>query len=148
MEIPNILPKHLPVNNKTHLSIFSLCILLCFAFLFTGCDPKKRAYEVVGLPQQKDIGSSLKLGIPVLILGFLLCIIAAKWMNKDEQSEKITFKTVIFFLGIATIVAGVVILFPVLLWIEAIMGGLMIFLGAIALAVILIVALVAFFRGN
>jgi hypothetical protein len=118
-------------------------ILLCslFVALLTGCrNSTRRAYEIFGLPDKSEIIPSLQLGIPLLAAGFLLVFLTSKWSNK-KSSEKFNVSSALVLLGVGTIIAGIIVLIPVIMWFEAIVGGILSFVIAILIIIFIIVGI-------
>ncbi len=101
----------------------------------------KKGYEIAGLPNADEIGESLIIAIPLILIGFLICYFV--WWNKktdpkDSGAEAATgAKGVIGCLGFLILLIGLFFLLPILAWAELI-GTVAIRLG-IALVVMAVI---------
>lgn len=91
------------------------------------------------MPDKGEIISSLKLGIPLIVAGFLLALLAGKWSN--TKSEKFTFSSALVVLAVGIIIGGIIVMFPAILWFEAVVGGILSFAMAILFVILIIVGI-------
>lgn len=109
--------------------IGSMCSFLCKAQTYG------RGYEVTGLPKSNTVADSLMIGVPLLIIGFVLAWLFM-WKDANNGKPKEGFP-VIGIIGLLIMGLGFVFLLPLLVWIEAI-GGILISI-AILIGIILFV---------
>lgn len=109
--------------------IGSMCSFLCNAQTY------RRSYEVTGLPKSNTVVDSLMIGVPLLIIGFVLAWLFM-WKDANNEKPKEGFP-VIGIIGLFIMGIGFVFLLPLLVWIEAI-GGILISI-AILIGIILFV---------
>lgn len=106
-----------------------MCSFLCKAQTYG------RSYEVTGLPKSNTVADSLMIGVPLLIIGFVLAWLFM-WKDANNGKPKEGFP-VIGIIGLLIMGLGFVFLLPLLVWIEAI-GGILISI-AILIGIILFV---------
>lgn len=76
----------------------------------------ERSYEVIGLADGDEIVESLKIAIPLLIVGFLIAYIFM-WSKKDtSKSDNASINIGCF--GITIMGVGAIFLLPLLVWVE------------------------------
>ena len=92
------------------------------------------------MPDKGEIISSLKLGPPLLVAGYLLAFLASRWSNK-KNSEKFTLSNALVLLGVGTIIGGIIVMLPAMMWFEAIVGGILSFVMAILFVIFIIVGI-------
>lgn len=100
----------------------------------------ERTYEVIGLPNSKVITKSLKVAIPLLVIGFLIAYIFM-WRKKDISKVDNTSTNIGCF-GVIIMAIGIVYLLPLLAWVEYIFVSMM----TIGFIVALIYAIYSAFR--
>lgn len=83
----------------------------------------ERSYEIIGLAKGDEIADSLKVAIPLLILGFLIAYIFM-W-SKNARSKENNSSTNIGCLGLVIMAIGAVFLMPLLAWFEFIFVNIM-----------------------
>lgn len=83
----------------------------------------KRSYEVIGLADGDKIAESLKIAIPLLIVGFLIAYIFM-WSKKDT-SKTDGASTNIGCFGMIIMAVGAFFLLPLLSWAEYIFVNIM-----------------------
>ena len=96
-----------------------------------------RTYDIIGLPDGEEISDCLGKGMPFLLIGlviFFVCIRRSKQAMKENKEDKGSWWGC---LGLILIGIGVIIMLPLLAWIEAVIVFLISIL-AIAGAVYLI----------
>jgi hypothetical protein len=102
----------------------------------------KKGYEIAGLPNKDEIGESLMIAIPLILIGFLICYFV--WWNKktdpkDSGAEAATgAKGVIGCLGFLVLLTGLFFLLPILAWVELI-GTVAIRLGIVFIVIAVII---------
>jgi hypothetical protein len=104
------------------LSITALAMLtsiICFA----QRGGTERTYEIIGLADGDEIAESLKIAIPLIIVGFLIAYIFM-W-SKKEASNTSDASTNIGCLGIIIMAIGAFFLLPLLAWVEYIFVNIM-----------------------
>ena len=94
--------------------------------------PEKRSYEVIGLPDGDEIGESLMIAIPLLLIGFLIAY-AFMWSKKDTDKVSDTSSNIGCF-GIVIMAVGAFFLLPLLAWVEFIFVNIM----SIGLAIVVV----------
>lgn len=109
---------------KVLLTIF---ILLITTFIFA-----QRSFEIMGLPDGDTIGESLRVAIPLIVIGFLIAYIFL-W-RKKEPNDVSTISSNIGCLGILAMAVGAFFLLPLFAWIEYIFVNIYI-LGLVIIAV-------------
>ena len=78
----------------------------------------ERSYEVIGLADGDEIADALMVGLPLLLVGFLIAYIFM-WGKSDEEKQKGEGSTM-GCIGTILMGAGFLCLIPLLAWIEAI----------------------------
>lgn len=79
---------------------------------------QERTYDIVGLADGDEIIEALQLGIPLLVIGFLIAYFSMwRKTHKEKQSEK---GSTIGCIGIIIIGIGFIVLLPLWTWVEAI----------------------------
>lgn len=98
---------------------------ICTLLLLTGVPVlgiaqryTERSYEVIGLADGDEIADALMVGLPLLLVGFLIAYIFM-WRKSDEEKQKGEGSTM-GCIGIIIMGAGFLCLIPLLAWIEAI----------------------------
>ena len=79
-----------------------------------------RTYDIIGLPDGEEISDCLGKGIPFLLIGlviFFICIQRSKQAMKENKEDKGSWWGC---LSLILIGIGVIIMLPLLAWIEAI----------------------------
>jgi len=94
--------------------------------------PSKRSFEVIGLPDGDKIADSLKIAIPLLIVGFLIAYIFM-WSKKDKDKID-NVSTNIGCFGIIVMAVGAFFLLPLFAWFEFIFSSIM----SIVIAIIVV----------
>ncbi|WP_130736934.1 hypothetical protein [Flavobacterium sp. J27] len=96
-----------------------LTSIICFA----QRGGTERSYEAIGLADGDEIAESLKIAIPLLIVGFLIAYIFM-WSKKDT-SKTDDASTNIGCFGIIIMAVGAFFLLPLLAWVEYIFVNIM-----------------------
>lgn len=78
----------------------------------------ERSYEIIGLADGDEIADALMVGLPLLLVGFLIAYIFM-WGKSDEEKQKGEGSTM-GCIGTILMGAGFLCLIPLLAWIEAI----------------------------
>ena len=104
-------------------------------FLLYRVTDTRRSYELWGLPNSEEVIDSLKIGIPLIVVGLLVfyfsTINSGKNKNKDSSSNT-------GCIGMIIIGIGAIALFPLLTWIEYMaVSGMSIFFGIIILLILI-----------
>ena len=93
-----------------------LCLfssILCFAQCYG-----ERSFDIVGLSNKEEIIDALKIGIPLIIIGFLIAYFSMwRKSNNDKRNEN---GSTVGCIGVIIIVIGFLVLIPLWTWIEAI----------------------------
>lgn len=76
----------------------------------------ERSYEVTGLPDGDEVGESLLIAIPLLLVGFLIAY-GFMWSKKEPNKASDTSTNIGCF-GVIIMAIGVFFLFPLLTWVE------------------------------
>ena len=93
----------------------------------------QRSYEILGLSNSKEISESLKVGIPLLLIGFIIAYVFM-WGREKKDGPY----TNIGFIGFVLMIIGGVYLIPLLTWVEYIFVSLYsVFITLLILAVLL-----------
>lgn len=91
-------------------------------FVATECVAQRyrpeRTYDIVGLADGDEIIDSLKIGIPLIIAGFLIAYFSM-WRKTDKEKQSGEGST-IGCIGIIIIGIGLFALLPLWTWVEAI----------------------------
>jgi len=104
--------------------IFTIALsLLSSIICFAQRGGTERSYEIIGLADGDEIGESLKIAIPLLIVGFLIAYIFM-WSKKDT-SKTSNASANIGCLGIIIMAIGAFFLLPLLAWVEYIFVNIM-----------------------
>jgi hypothetical protein len=120
--------------------IFSTCAFLCLALnSFAQRGYSVRSYEAFGLPDGDEVGESLKVAIPLLLIGFLIAYIFM-WSKKDTSKVSDASTNVGCF-GVIIMAVGILFLFPLLTWIEYIFVNIMTLGFAIVIVGVIIFAI-------
>ena len=77
----------------------------------------QRSFEVFGFPDGEQIGDSLKIAIPLLLIGLFLAFVIAKG-NKGSKT-----KDTLGCIGWIILLVGIFFLFPLLIWVESIVAS-------------------------
>lgn len=92
-------------------------LFLCFCLCPVPCYPQRyrseRSYDIIGLADGDEIIEALQLGIPLLIIGFLIAYFSM-WRKQSEKGSTIGC------IGIIIIGLGFIVLLPLWTWVEAI----------------------------
>ena len=117
---------------------FSLIFLSTFVSYtcFAQSEGTKRSYEIQGLPKGDTVFDSLKIGVPLIILGIIIAYLG-DGRKKDAKSTSNDYS----WIGILIVFVGFFFLFPVLTWLEYILVNL-ISLGILIFFVIVILVLI------
>lgn len=78
----------------------------------------ERSYEIVGLADGDEVADSLAIGIPLLIIGFLIAWFTMWSKSEEERQKEEGFGCGCF--GIIIMGVGLIALLPLLTWVEAI----------------------------
>jgi hypothetical protein len=97
--------------------------ILSSIFSFGQRGGSARSYEIIGLAKGDEIADSLKIAIPLLIVGFLIAYIFM-W-SKNAQSKENNSSTNIGCLGLVIMAIGAFFLMPLLAWFEFIFVNIM-----------------------
>jgi len=99
----------------------------------------RRSFEIFGLASRHEVINSLLIGVPVILLGYL--IVRLSWWNKTvrKRNTESSVGNVVGCLGLIIMLAGAIFLFPLLMWLEAIANGIFTF-GMAAVAVVAVIA--------
>lgn len=98
--------------------MFFLCFCLCSVPCYPQRYRSERSYDIIGLADGDEIIEALQLGIPLLVIGFLIAYFSMwRKTNKEKQSEK---GSTIGCIGIIIIGIGFIVLLPLWAWVEAI----------------------------
>lgn len=79
----------------------------------------ERSYDIAGLSEGQKVVDALIKGVPCLIIGFLLAYFFT-WQYADKGTGKTEGSQSIGCLGMIIMGIGVLLLLPLLMWIEAI----------------------------
>lgn len=104
--------------------------LTCFAQRY------ERSYEVVGLADGDEIANSLAIGIPLLIVGFLIAWFTMWSKSEEERQKEEGFGCGCF--GVIIMGVGLIALLPLLTWVEFVVSsivGVVIVIAVICLIV-------------
>lgn len=96
--------------------LLTLILLLSTTALSAQRRYSERSYEVIGLPDGDEIGDSLIIAIPLLLIGFLIAY-AFMWSKKDTDKVSDTSTNIGCF-GIIIMAVGAFFLLPLLAWVE------------------------------
>jgi len=96
--------------------ILTLILLLFTTGLYAQRRYSERSYEVTGLPNGDEIGDSLIIAIPLLLVGFLIAY-AFTWSKKDIDKASNTSTSIGCF-GMIIMAVGAFFLLPLLTWLE------------------------------
>lgn len=120
------------------------CLFMSVLFPILGMAQRytERGYEVIGLADGEEITESLAIGIPLLLVGFLIAYIFM-WSKSEEEKREGKGST-IGCIGVIIMGIGFIFLLPLLAWIEAI--GMILFSAIVV--IILICALWAWLTGK
>lgn len=77
-----------------------------------------RTYDIIGLADGDEIMDALAIGIPLIIVGFLIAWFTM-WGKSEEEKQKDSGNN-IGCIGVLIIIIGLFALLPLLTWIEAI----------------------------
>ena len=119
-------------NNVEKTALIALTVLMntvCFAQRRI-----ERSFEVLGLPDGDEITSSLKIAIPLIIVGLLIAYIFM-WSRKEDTDNPSTY---IGCLGIVIVVVGLFFLLPLLAWVEYIFTSIL----SIGIAIVVVVVII------
>lgn len=119
------------------LATITLLLTTILTYGQRGLD-NRRSYEVWGLPDGDEVGSSLKIAIPLLIVGFLIAYIFM-WSANDKEKKSDTSTNIGCF-GIIVMAVGAFFLLPLLTWVEYIFVNIVTFGFAV-----LVVGVILFF---
>ena len=89
----------------------------------------QRSFEVFGFPNGEQIGDSLKIAVPLLLIGLFLVFIIAKGNEGNKTKDTLGC------IGWIILLIGVFFLFPLLIWVEGIVAsiwGILLIIGIIA----------------
>lgn len=78
----------------------------------------ERTYDIIGLPGGNEIMDALKIGIPLLIVGFIIAYIFM-WSKSDEEKQKGEGSTM-GCIGVIIMGIGFLTLLPLWAWVEAV----------------------------
>lgn len=78
----------------------------------------ERTYDIIGLPGGSEIMDALKIGIPLLIVGFIIAYIFM-WSKSNEEKQKGEGSTM-GCIGVIIMGIGFLALLPLWAWIEAV----------------------------
>ncbi len=92
-------------------------INLLFPIISVAQRYTERMYEIVGLSEGEEIVDALKIGIPLIVIGFVIAW-GFMWRKSNENKEVSNTSTTVGCLGIALIGIGFFALLPLLVWIE------------------------------
>lgn len=103
---------------KRKINIFIFLLAYCVNS-YSQRYSSERTYDIIGLPDGDEIMDALKIGIPLLIAGFIIAYIFM-WSKSNEEKQKEEGTTmgcigVIIVMGI-----GFLALLPLWAWVEAI----------------------------
>lgn len=104
------------------------CPLLCFSQRYS----QERIYDIVGVADGDEVLESLKLGIPLLAVGFLIAYFSM-WRKPDKETQN-SSGTAIGCIGLIIMAVGFFMLIPLWTWVEAI--GMTLISVAFGLAII------------
>jgi len=116
--------------------------IVCFA----QRRPTERSFEVIGLPDGDEIGNSLKIAIPLIIIGLLIAYIFM-WSKTGTDKENNTY-SYIGCLGIIIVAVGAFFLLPLLAWVEYIFTTILSIGIAIVVAGIIIYIIYSLLTGK
>ena len=103
----------------------------------------ERSYEVIGLPDGDEVGDSLKIAIPLLVIGLLIAFFYFSGRSETEKNDNSTFN--FGCVGIILIGIAVIFLLPLLAWVEYIFVNIMNIGIIIAVVVFVIFLIYSFF---
>jgi hypothetical protein len=101
--------------------MFILVVLLAAVGL-TGCVDHTRTYNIIGLPGGDEILDSLKIALPLILVGSLIAYTFSWRKKSDSESNKIL--TWIGYSGTIIILIGFLFLIPLWAWFEYIIVSL------------------------
>lgn len=96
--------------------LFSIALILLNNPILFAKRRMDRSYEIIGLPDGDEIGKSLTIAIPLLIIGFLIAY-GFMWSKKDNEKVN-NASTNIGCLGVIIMGIGFFFLLPLLAWFE------------------------------
>lgn len=116
-------------------------LLLISSIIYTHCIAQrydgKRTYDIIGLANGNEIGECLIKGIPFLLIGLiLLCynIKRSQIAMKENKEEKGSWSGC---LSLILIGIAVLIMLPLLAWIEAVFVSIISILGVIGIIILI-----------
>ncbi|RHD82967.1 hypothetical protein DW778_12160 [Odoribacter splanchnicus] len=92
----------------------------------------QRSFEVFGFPDGEQMGDSLKIAIPLLLIGLFFVFVIAKG-NKGSKT-----KDTLGCIGWIILLIGVFFLFPLLIWVEGIVASIWNILLVIGIVIVII----------
>ncbi len=111
--------------------------LFCTTFFNTLCQAQRytrtRTYDVVGLADGEEISDCIEKGLPFLIIGLItlyICIKNSKQATKENREEKGSWWGC---LSLVLIGIGIIIMLPLLAWIEAVTVSIINILAIVAI---------------
>lgn len=96
-----------------------LGLVLCICSMAQRYSPE-RSYDIIGLAGGDEISDCLTKGLPFLLIGLLISFICYKGIKKAEKEKKEAKESWLGCLGLVLIGISVIIMLPLLAWIEAI----------------------------
>lgn len=94
-------------------------LVLCICSMAQRYSPE-RSYDVIGLAGGDEISDCLTKGLPFLLIGLLILFACIKDVKKAEKEKKEAKESWFGCLGLVLIGISVIIMLPLLAWIEAI----------------------------
>ena len=114
--------------------IFSILTTLAMLLTSSVCVAQRyqRSFEVFGFPDGEQMGESLKIAIPLLLIGLFFVFVIAKG-NKGSKT-----KDTLGCIGWIILLIGVFFLFPLLIWVEGIVASIWNILLVIGIVIVII----------
>jgi len=82
----------------------------------------EKGYEIVGLPDGDKIADSLIIGLPILLVGFLIAYFSM-WSKEAQSKKEKNTSSNIGCIGVIIMIIGLFFLLPILLWLEFIFSS-------------------------